>query len=519
MRQFLFVLLALVAGVSHASSEFALPNPRGPYGVGLHIVQQYDYSRAFKEKVDILTGQPAKGERARPIQTIIWYPAQKGGKPVTYRDYVLTESTEEKFDLAPAEIKKIFDLTITNEKYYGLNDDQMEKALNHQMAAVKDAAPLHEKFPLVIYAPSFGASAQENVDLCELLASQGYVVIASPSVGQNTRAMTKDLEGIEAQAADIEFLISYAKSIPEVDNAHIAVVGYSWGGLSNLFAAAKDSRISALVDFDGSMRYFGQFVNGGKDSAHYVTPDKVTIPILFIAQKPIPIETLITMSKNGNDVSYSFFDEMKYSDTYFVTLQNMSHGYFSEDFLHFASEDYFEEDSREEIIQAHGEAAHYVSQFLNAYLKNNAGSMNFMKTPLDKKTLLTHLITKKVHLSEGAPPTLESFAVELGNHHFENAYAIYQDFHKKNPSFEMSARTLDYWGYQFINTGKNREGIEIFKMATELYPNDANAFDSLADAYEINGEKASAIKNYQRSIEISPNDFAKKRLQNLGVTQ
>ena len=32
---------------------------------------------------------------------------------------------------------------------------------------------------MAIYAPSFAAPAHENLDLCEYLASHGYVVIAS----------------------------------------------------------------------------------------------------------------------------------------------------------------------------------------------------------------------------------------------------------------------------------------------------------------------------------------------------
>lgn len=49
--------------------------------------------------------------------------------------------------------------------------------------AVRDAAPASGSFPVVIYAPSYAESAHENLDLCEYLASQGYVVIASRSLG------------------------------------------------------------------------------------------------------------------------------------------------------------------------------------------------------------------------------------------------------------------------------------------------------------------------------------------------
>ncbi|AVR97717.1 hypothetical protein C9I28_20315 [Pseudoduganella armeniaca] len=46
-----------------------------------------------------------QGERARPIQMLIWYPARKGGEPVRYGDYVRTEATDEAFDRTAAQVE------------------------------------------------------------------------------------------------------------------------------------------------------------------------------------------------------------------------------------------------------------------------------------------------------------------------------------------------------------------------------------------------------------------------------
>mgnify|MGYP006147812387 CR=1 FL=1 len=32
----------------------------------------------------LAAGKPASGERARPMQMLVWYPAARGGKPVTF---------------------------------------------------------------------------------------------------------------------------------------------------------------------------------------------------------------------------------------------------------------------------------------------------------------------------------------------------------------------------------------------------------------------------------------------------
>lgn len=53
---------------------FTVLEAPGPYAVGLRVIEQYDYSRTYRAPTDDL-GKPYRGERARPLQTLIWYPA------------------------------------------------------------------------------------------------------------------------------------------------------------------------------------------------------------------------------------------------------------------------------------------------------------------------------------------------------------------------------------------------------------------------------------------------------------
>src|SRR5580698_5045684 len=256
-----------------ADERFHFTQKPGPNAVGLKVVEQYDFSRTYRPLTDEL-GKPTQGERARPLQTLIWYPAQKNStKPMTVGDYgdlVATETTFGKPDLT-ADWKQWL--------------DSMKPSMKDRMWAVRDARPLTGRFPLVIYAPSFSSMSWENVDLCEYLASHGYVVVASPDMGATARVMTADLSGINSQAQDISFLIGYAQTRPDTDMSQIAVGGFSWGGISNLFAAARDNRIDALFALDGSMRYFPGLVKAAE-----VHPEQMTIPMLFFTQGPTSVE-------------------------------------------------------------------------------------------------------------------------------------------------------------------------------------------------------------------------------------
>ncbi|MEE9501556.1 MAG: MBL fold metallo-hydrolase [Candidatus Aminicenantaceae bacterium] len=61
-------------------------------------------------------------------------------------------------------------------------------------------------------------------------------------------------------------------------------------------------------------------------------------------------------------------------------------------------------------------------------------------------------------------------------------------------------------GYQLINQNKLKEAIEIFKMNVELYPEAWNVYDSLGEGYMFLGEKELAIKYYEKSLEINPDN-------------
>ena len=174
-----FLLIAFAAA-AHAQSapvvasgdqRFHFTEKPGPDAVGLKVVEQYDFSRSYRSITDEL-GKPYQGERARPLQTLIWYPAQKSsGKPMTVGDYGDLLATETSFgrpELSPDWKQWL---------------DSMKPTLKDSMWAVRNAPLLAGRFPVVIYAPSLSSMSWENADLCEYLASHGYVVVASPDMG------------------------------------------------------------------------------------------------------------------------------------------------------------------------------------------------------------------------------------------------------------------------------------------------------------------------------------------------
>jgi predicted alpha/beta superfamily hydrolase len=71
-------------------------------------------------------------------------------------------------------------------------------------------------------------------------------------------------------------------------------------------------------------------------------------------------------------------------------------------------------------------------------------------------------------------------------------------------------------GYSLLNRGMTEESVRVFRLAIEIYPRSANLFDSLGEAYINNRDVNNAIKSYERSLSLNPqNDNAKKMLEQL----
>lgn len=389
----------IAASPAPSAPVFSFLAKPGPHSVGLRVVEQYDYSRSFRPSVDDL-GKPYIGERARPLQTLIWYPALKGdSKPMTFGAYIALRATEVDFGNTqpPVESKD-------SSKGYAAE-------LPTVMWAVRDARPAHGRFPIVIYAPSFSSISWENADICEYLASHGYVVIASPSMGR-TRQSTLDLAGAEAQARDISFLIGYAQTLPDTDPSQIGVVGFSWGGLSQLFAAARDDRIDALVSLDGSMRYFPGIVKRAGD----IDPGRMTIPLLYFKEQSSLEDTVLFGDKNWEGPSV--LNAWTHGDLTSVQMLGLVHLEFcsvrqrSEEFWNAFPEFQPADYGREDGAIGYAWVARYTKEFLDAYLKRDPQALQYLKNKPSENGVPVHVMGVNFRGARGVPPSFSSFRAE-----------------------------------------------------------------------------------------------------------
>lgn len=93
----------------------------------------------------------------------------------------------------------------------------------------------------------------------------------------------------------------------------------------------------------------------------------------------------------------------------------------------------------------------------------------------------------------------------------------YREFKQDSPDkFNFKESQLNTLGYQLLQGKRVKDAIEILKLNIEQYPDSWNVYDSMGEAYAIDGQKDLAIKNYEKSLEINPaNKNAEEMLNQL----
>lgn len=191
------------------------PFARGPHPVGVRTVQLTDTAR----------------DRSFPVE--VWYPAT-----AAFAGRDLDPATKDAYELIP-----------------GVPPSTQD--------AVRDADPLGEPSPPVVFSHGFAGHRRQTTHLCTHLASHGYVVAAPDHVGNTTidviAAMASGdfanmADDARASAQDrpvdasrtLDALLSGELGVAATpDGAGIA--GHSFGGWTTLTTTARDQRIVAAL--------------------------------------------------------------------------------------------------------------------------------------------------------------------------------------------------------------------------------------------------------------------------------
>jgi tetratricopeptide (TPR) repeat protein len=112
------------------------------------------------------------------------------------------------------------------------------------------------------------------------------------------------------------------------------------------------------------------------------------------------------------------------------------------------------------------------------------------------------------HRGRPRPTTLDEELAEIhAAEGIEATIAAYQElreqFHGRG-AFDFGEASLNMFGYALLGEEQAADAIAIFRLNAEQFPESANAWDSLGEAYLAAGETEQAIESYEKSLALDP---------------
>ena len=470
----------------------------GPHAVGLKTELTYDYSRTFNTPKYNYDGEFQKGERARDIAITVWFPAVKPNKPVVMR-------FEEYFFPAADEISeqvKIATRQGLKNSPMGQNvaQEKFDQVLNTPTAVVKNATAQTGSFPVLVLAQGLGLPPNSHAAMCEYLASHGYIVATSASRGAANNQMTFDLVGGEAQARDMEFIIGFMRNFPNADKDKLGVMGFSFGGIPAATLAMRNTDVDACLSLDSAI---GD--NGGYSLLYrspYFKPASVRAAFMHMARQ--------SNDANAPAGDRNFYRSIKFADKYWLALQGQRHFDFTTigavasiapEYAAFAGP------KTGNTMLGHETVCRYALHFFNAYVKRDPTAKSFLQKRPEENGLPSGFATLEAQPGKKAPPSENEIANIITTGGFEEVAELYRRMQKEDPEIVLfEENTMNILGYQLLQGQRLEDAIDVFKLNIEAYPDSWNVYDSLGEAYGIQGDVPKAIEFYSKALEMNPGD-------------
>jgi predicted dienelactone hydrolase len=340
------VLFAIIGCRTGQAPPFSLPEPTGPYAVGIKNFHFTD-----KNRPEIFTPE---ADDHRELFAIIWYPAESPsqGTPVS-----LMEQHQEK-----AAVFKRF-APVSDSAF-----ELISRVISHSYRDVPVARG-KQPYPLLVFSHAYWAGLTQSTVLMEELASHGYVVVSIAHPHETPYTITADgsikpfdpmnerlkhiaeerkatfeyqkrlsltrerdeleeliksihdgrersLESITIWVEDIRFILDALETMNlpggffsgTLDTGNVGVLGHSFGGAVSGQACIVDERIKAGINMDGLQL-------GG------LLEQKLTKPFMFMHHDNVGAENKM--------INLLFFERAE-KDAYLLVIEGTRHLNFSD---------------------------------------------------------------------------------------------------------------------------------------------------------------------------------------------
>jgi hypothetical protein len=494
------IVLAMSAGVAIALPAMAHAQSRqwgslvvGPHAVGFRLAGDYDRSRRVGPATDY-EGRPNAGPLAMSMQVGIWYPATRprNARPMQYGEFAaLGPKRNELSPVTPAERRTaVQNMRAFSGFAFGrqLPESLFNIVDTTSTTAYRDAQPVQRRFPVVLAATD-GSIAAATV-LFEYLASQGFVVIATPSrTSYATIQVSRPAVVVEARVRDLEYLLDRAATLPNADTTRIAVLGMNFDGMAALAFQMKNMAARGIVSIDGWEGKRGSIATV-QSGLHY-DPRRVRVPYLVIEQDEQPTPPPLALDR-------TIFDALRYADRQWLVLNGISHAYLVGNPLVYP-------DVPPEKRQAVELVVRSVHRFLDAALAPTPKPLAALVTAEGGSDGRSPLV-KDIAKVDARPPIPDDAELErliMADKAVDKVAAILRRGRQDDSAFVLFPQgTMALYAFRFTRLNDLPFAIRLMELNVEAYPRSWSAADALGNGYRDSNDSTRAIQAYTRALEL-----------------
>jgi pimeloyl-ACP methyl ester carboxylesterase len=481
----LSILLAIGA-YSHARENgFWGRLTAGPFTPGFRLIETSDASRSF----------PSSGKASsapRPMRIYVWYPAKPStDERLRLDDYVRMALEDFCPSILPVPLAK------------GVDAGALTTLRESSTGAVRDAEAGPGKYPLLVLGQGlYYESPLSHFVLCEFLAAHGYVVATSPLLGTRYRLVNINVEDVETEIRDMEFVLATVRTLPFAEPGKLGVIGYDLGGMAGLIMSMRNPDVDGFLSLDSGI--LDTHHSGLPNSHPQYREERFRIPWMHLTQ------ARFIRPEKDRSATPSLFERKAFGPSYLVHVPTSNHGWFSS----YAAMDvtkavpgYWgppESDPKplyEEICRAS-------LAFFDGYLKQDGGPLEKLLRA-GQESISDRPAFKIEHKKGQAVPPSEAELVHLIiEKGMGEAGPAIEKIRADHPGLKLVDESVLNWlGLHFLLWwGREEEAVGVFELNASLYPGSWKAQETLGWACADRGRTDEAIRSYKKSLELNPDN-------------